>query len=59
MPHIKEQEDKFHLAGTVEWRDMTAEKWLRLVINHWHEFGPEHGLEELIHHADTFLKSQE
>lgn len=29
------------------------------VVRHWNEFGPEHGFEEAIHHAEQLLPKQQ
>jgi hypothetical protein len=33
-----------------------AHRHLRALIKHWNEFGPAHGLDELMHYADEYLK---
>lgn len=33
------------------------ERHLRGIINHWNEFGPEYGLDELMTHASMYLAS--
>lgn len=34
-----------------------ALRHLRGLVRHWNEFGPEHGLDELMHYASEYLMS--
>lgn len=32
---------------------------LKSVVNHWNEFGPEHGFDEVMHYAETALRPRQ
>lgn len=36
-------------------RNASADRLLRALVNHWHEFGPEHGLDEMMDAAHRYL----
>lgn len=38
---------------------VTLRTVLQTLVNHWNEFGPEHGFEEVIHSAEQLLRQMQ